>query len=151
MGYAKEIRKLVGTRPIIIVGSAVLLQNNTNDLLLVQRKDNGLWGLPAGTLELGEALEECALRELEEETGLKASKLQFLQVVSGKDFYHSYPNGDEVYIVCAAFLCKEYSGVACVNDDESLGVSFFPIEALPDDLNPPSAKLITSVLEQGLL
>lgn len=38
--------------------------------------DDWIWEIPAGTLEEGESPEECAIRELEEETGFKAGRLE---------------------------------------------------------------------------
>lgn len=44
---------------------------NTGKMLLIQR--NGRWDLPKGKVEPGETLLQAALREVEEETGIKAS------------------------------------------------------------------------------
>ncbi len=56
--------------PGIGVGVFILHQNR---ILLGQRKDSGLFGLPGGWLEMGETWEDCASRELNEETGLDMS------------------------------------------------------------------------------
>ena len=68
MGYIMELRKLVGTRPLIMVGACVLLCDHQR-LLLQRRTDNGLWGLARGSLEPGESLEDVAKRELFELAG----------------------------------------------------------------------------------
>ena len=148
MGYIQEIRSVIGNRPIIVVGASVLLQNEDGCLLLVHRSDNKLWGLPAGTLELGESLEDCARRELEEETGLQAIELNFYRVFSGPQMFHRYSNGDEVYIVSVAFRCSRYNGLPRVNDAESLSVQFFELQKLPDHMNPPSLQLIRKFIEE---
>ncbi|HHX50240.1 MAG TPA: NUDIX hydrolase [Clostridia bacterium] len=61
---------------------AVIPFNNQGEILLVQqfRKpvEEYLWEIPAGKLEAGENPRQCATRELLEETGLKAKKLEFL-------------------------------------------------------------------------
>jgi ADP-ribose pyrophosphatase YjhB (NUDIX family) len=47
----------------------------------VRRKGSiggGTWALPGGSLDFGESFEECARRELLEETGLKAHNIHFL-------------------------------------------------------------------------
>ncbi|OKP87763.1 hypothetical protein A3844_10175 [Paenibacillus helianthi] len=54
--------------------------------LLQRRTDNGLWGLPGGSLELGETLPEVAKRELLEETGLIANSLTLFDVFQATSF-----------------------------------------------------------------
>ena len=63
MGYIQQLRELVGFRPIIMVGTGVLLLKE-KEVLLQRRRDNGLWGIPGGSLEPGESLEETARREI---------------------------------------------------------------------------------------
>lgn len=50
-GYIKELRKLIGAHPIIMAGACVILMDGNGRLLLQQRTDNGLWGLPGGSME----------------------------------------------------------------------------------------------------
>lgn len=50
--------------------AAVAIFNEQGEILLVQRKDNGKWSMPGGTMDFGETLAHCAVRELKEETGL---------------------------------------------------------------------------------
>jgi 8-oxo-dGTP diphosphatase len=54
-------------------------------VLLIRRKHppfQGRYALPGGFVEIGEAVEDAARRELEEETGVKAGRLQLLGVYS---------------------------------------------------------------------
>lgn len=57
-------------------------------VLLIRR--NGVWDLPKGKLEGGESIEECAIREVEEETGVKP--LQLIQPLC--ETCHRYREGD---------------------------------------------------------
>jgi 8-oxo-dGTP diphosphatase len=65
----KEILRHVLRRPV--VGIAVIARDAEGRYLLVRRADTGTWALPGGTLEWGERLTECLVRELEEETNAK--------------------------------------------------------------------------------
>lgn len=99
MGYIAELRKLVGSRPLIMAGAGVLVLDGAGRLLLQKRVDNGLWSFVGGSMEPGETFEQTARRELWEEAGLEAGALRLLEVVSGPEFFYRYPNGDEVYNV----------------------------------------------------
>ena len=88
LGYIEELRKVVGTRPLILVGgSAIIILNDNQEVLLQYRSDTYDWGVPGGGMELGETTEETARRELFEETGLNAKIMQFIGVLSGKEVY----------------------------------------------------------------
>ena len=67
MGYVEELRKIVGHRPLILVGAVVLVINENRYVLLQQRTEPyGKWGLPGGLMELSESPEETAFREVYE-------------------------------------------------------------------------------------
>ncbi len=110
MGYIMDLRKYVGHRPLIMVSASVLILNGKNEVLLQKRADNGFWAYPGGSVELGESFEECARREIFEETGLECLHLSYFTNQSGKDMHYTYPNGDEVYIAEIVFLCDKYKG-----------------------------------------
>jgi len=135
MGYIQELRELVGHRPIIMVGSGILLVRE-DTVLLQRRKDNGLWGIPGGSLEPGESLEGAAIRETLEEVGVVIDELTLFKVYSGKDQFYTYPNGDQIYDVCVAFLSRDFHGELQADPSEVLELAFFPIKKLPEDLNP---------------
>lgn len=134
IGYTKEIRDLIGTRPFILVGATIIVKNERNEILLQHRSDTFEWGLPGGAMEPGESLEEAAERELYEETGLKAKNFKFVDVLSGKDLYFKYPNGDEVYNVICIYIAENISGKLAINDDESIELKYFSLNELPSNL-----------------
>ena len=67
----------------MIQAAGGLVNNEKDEILMIFRR--GKWDLPKGKLDKGETLEECAVREVEEETGLKK-----LQLTSTLAYYLSY-------------------------------------------------------------
>lgn len=144
MGYMMELRKKVGTIPIIMAGVTVVVKNEYGHVLLQRRTDTLDWGIIGGALELGESLEEAAHRELFEETGLKARAMSFVTVLSGNDMYYKYPHGDEVYNVTAVYEAVEVEGVpTIIHDDEGLELAFFDLSRPVNLLNPSTATILS--------
>ena len=134
MSYIKELRKYVGHTPILTAGVGLLVFNNENKILMQLRTDYNQWGFPGGSMELGESFEEVASRELKEETNLEIDDLKLIKVLSGKDTYREYPNGDKLYDITAIFVIKKYHGELKINDDESKKLDWFDINDLPENM-----------------
>ena len=133
--YIGELRKLIGTKPIIMCGANVILINDKKQILLHHRTDRDWWGLPGGAMELGESLEEAAKREVFEEVNLTCNKLKLFNVYSGKDLYYKYPDGNEVYNVTITYLCEDYSGDIKVEKTEGRDAQFFELNKIPQNLS----------------
>ena len=64
------------TRPTeSVISSGGVVLNPDGHVLILRRKQEGTWVLPKGKMEPGETLIQTALREVEEETGLKDLKI----------------------------------------------------------------------------
>ena len=146
MGYIEELREVVGSRPLNLAGVAVAVFNEQGQILLQQRQ-NDIWGVPGGFVELGESTEEAGRREVLEETGIEIGTLQLISVFSGKEFFVKLPNGDEFYPITIAYLCKDIKGGLLKADGiESLSVQFFDFDKLPENISPFIQKLIEQKL-----
>ncbi|UTI86390.1 NUDIX hydrolase [Mammaliicoccus sciuri] len=137
MDYISSLRDKVGHAPVILVGALVLIFNKDKQVLLQLRSDNESWGLPGGTMELGESFEEGATREVYEETNLEIQNLKFITNFSGKDYHMVYPNGDQAYTVTALFESEEYEGELSADIKETQNLKFFDIDKLPQNISPP--------------
>ncbi|MFT3935386.1 MAG: NUDIX hydrolase [Chitinophagaceae bacterium] len=79
-----ELKKAFWKKFTIIKAAGGLVTNKNNEILMIFRR--GKWDLPKGKLDPGETLEECAVREVEEETGIKNIMLQEHLLTT----YHTY-------------------------------------------------------------
>ncbi len=79
-----ELKKAFWKKFTIIQAAGGLVLNKNKEILMIFRR--GKWDMPKGKLDKGETLEECAVREVEEETGLKNIRLQKHLLTT----YHTY-------------------------------------------------------------
>lgn len=135
--YILDLRKKVGKIPLLMCASGVIIVNELREVLLILRADNGLWGIPGGSLELGEKMEETAVREVFEETGLTVGNIELLGVYSGKELNYIYPNGDEVFLVVSIYVSTDFIGSMEEDGIESIEVKFFNIDNLPREIHNP--------------
>lgn len=153
MEYYKYLRQYVGHKPIILPGSVVIILNEQNEILLQKRQD-GYWGLPGGLMDLGESYEEAATREVFEETGLTVKNLILLNVFSGSDYYLKVSNGDELYAVTAVYYTRDASGAIKIDYSESQKISYFSIDSLPESIADSYRRFIEQfkdrVKEEGI-
>ena len=126
--------------------SVIVIADEGNILLVRHRKGNRLyWVLPGGRLEYGETFEECAIRELKEETGLdvEIEKFCFLSEAIAPDRSR--------HIVNIYLKGKVVGGTMCLGNEPVLaGVDFIPLSELERiTLFPPIAKTILECLPTG--
>lgn len=80
-------------KPKIIAAGGLLL-NSKNELLMIFRL--GYWDLPKGKWEEGETIEECAVREVEEETNIHQIQLKELVGLTYHEYFNKYTNEDVI-------------------------------------------------------
>ncbi len=90
----EALRKAFFKKFTLVQAAGGLVKNESDQALMIFRR--GKWDLPKGKLDPGESLEDCAVREVQEETGLKKVKLIKPLVVT----YHTYHEGTK-------FILKE--------------------------------------------
>jgi len=135
-GYIMDLRKIVGHRTLIQCAGSIIIENDRGQVLLGQRTDNHMWGYAGGSIEIDERIEDCAKRELYEETGLIADEMELFMINSGPEVHYVYPNGDEVSNVEIIYLCKKYHGELKKQDEELEDLRFFDINDIPE-ISPP--------------
>lgn len=122
----------LGVRPSV---SAVIFDRRRR-LLLQQRSDGGQWGLPGGSVEIGESVASAVAREVLEETGLVVAARRLVGVYSDPGYQIvRYPNGTVWHYVNVCFECVARGGTL-TTCDETLALEWFALDALPATLLP---------------
>jgi 8-oxo-dGTP diphosphatase len=117
------------------VGVGVIVRRGDR-ILLVRRSWHGAgtWAAPGGYLDHGESLEDCAIRETREETGLDLVAVRFLAVANDR-----FPDGKHnVTIWFAADSATGDARVAAPDELDEIG--WFPLDGLPADLYDSTAR-----------
>jgi ADP-ribose pyrophosphatase YjhB (NUDIX family) len=145
--FVLDLREKIGHDLLWLSGLTAVVLNDRDEVLLVKRADNGRWSLVAGILEPGEQPAVGLVREIQEETAVEAAVERLVSVESLPP--SSYPNGDQVQFLDLCFRCRPLRGEPRVNDDESVDVRWWPLNALPD-LTDRETACIKNALSPGL-
>ena len=104
--YVRDLRALIGPRPVNFVGAAGIVQDRSGAALLTRRVGSEQWGLCTGISELGEALEDTLRRELGEELGLTRTASNSLKSRKAPDFSPSPAARAFCFSLCSGFIAK---------------------------------------------
>ena len=121
-------------RPAVTADCIVITKEADPKVLLIQRGDEpfkGAWAFPGGFMNMDETTEQCAIRELEEETGLKVSEVHQIGAYSKVD---RDPRGRTVTV---AYLVIVDEPMAVKGQDDAAKAQWFPLSAF---LDKPSGK-----------
>ena len=116
-------------RPAVTADCVVITKEAEPKVLLIQRGADpykGCWAFPGGFMNMDETTEQCAIRELEEETGLKVSTVRQIGAYSKVD---RDPRGRTITVAYLAIIDKpaQVTGL-----DDAAKAEWFPLSALPE-------------------
>lgn len=115
-------------RPAVTADCVVLTTEAIPRVLLIERGNppfKGQWAFPGGFMNMDETIEQCAVRELEEETGLSISRIQLIGIYSKID---RDPRGRTL---SAAYLTTLEQPVEVCGNDDAARAAWFPVNELP--------------------
>ncbi|MER7847687.1 NUDIX domain-containing protein [Kitasatospora sp. NPDC096077] len=143
--YVWKLRQKVGSQLLLLPGAQVLVVDAAGRVLLQQRRENGLWELPAGACEEGGTFAGTAVRELAEETGLRVDEADLIPFASLSDpdvHTLTYPGGDVAQCFALCFAAHRWSGELSPGPDEVLRAGFFDPGSLPEPLYRATAVVL---------
>ena len=106
---------------------AVAVLNESDQLLLVKRRDSGYWSMPGGTMELSDSIQSCGMREVHEETGLEVMVTGIIGTYSDPKNIVAYTDGEvrrEFSILLAATPLTD----SLSRDDESTDIAWVTLD-----------------------
>lgn len=115
-------------RPSVTTDCVVLTREAQPKVLLIQRRwepFEGCWAIPGGFLDMDETTEQCARRELREETGLLIEDLRQVGAYSRVD---RDPRGRTISV---AYLAIVDSPLPVEGLDDAARAEWFPVDQLP--------------------
>jgi 8-oxo-dGTP diphosphatase len=115
-------------RPAVTADCVVITKEAEPKVLLIQRGNmpfKGGWAFPGGFMNMDETTEQCAIRELEEETGLRLLKVQQIGAYSKVD---RDPRGRTVTV---AYLAIVDEPIAVTGQDDAAKAEWWPLSDLP--------------------
>ena len=115
-------------RPAVTADCVVMTNEPLPKVLLIQRGADpfkGAWAFPGGFMNMDETTEQCAIRELEEETGLKVTTVRQIGAYSKVD---RDPRGRTITV---AYLAIIDSPAEVKGQDDAAKAEWFPITELP--------------------
>ena len=115
-------------RPAVTADCVVMTLETKARVLLIERGNEpykGHWAIPGGFLNMDETTEQCAIRELEEETGLRIDKVHQIGAYSKVD---RDPRGRTVTV---AYLAIVDAPQPVVGQDDAAKAQWFAVSALP--------------------
>lgn len=123
------------------VPSVVACVVHQQQVLLIEKRDNGLWALPGGGHEIGEAIADTVVREVLEETGYQVTVVALTGVYTNPGHVMAYDDGEVRQQFSIAFRAELASDDQQPHDDESLQVGWFSEAELDDLPMHPSMRL----------
>ena len=115
-------------RPAVTADCIVITKETEPKVLLIQRSIDpfkGCWAFPGGFMNMDETTEQCAVRELEEETGLRLSDVRQIGAYSKVD---RDPRGRTITVAYLAIIDEP---IAVTGQDDAAKAEWWPLSDLP--------------------
>jgi 8-oxo-dGTP diphosphatase len=98
------------------------------EVVLTRPRDRDAWALPKGLLEHGEAAEQAAEREAQEETGLRGRIVEKIETIKYTYTARWETPPDRVFKIVTFYLMEQTGGDPANHDWEIEKVAWFPID-----------------------
>jgi 8-oxo-dGTP pyrophosphatase MutT (NUDIX family) len=94
----------------VVPSVVAFVQNDAGDVLVIQRSDNGRWALPGGGHDVGESISDTVVREVWEETGIKAEVIDMSGIYTDPGHVMLYDDGEARQQFSICFRARPIGG-----------------------------------------
>lgn len=108
-----------------------MIRDDNESVLLVRRRDNGEWVMPAGQMEIGESVWDVLVREVAEETGLRVVAATLIAINSAPRYHFTNAFGGKHQMLSFVFRVDEWLGYLSTETNETVDARFFRRDKLP--------------------
>ncbi len=123
----------IGKTGKLAVGcEAAIFDESGERILIIRRRDNGMWCQPGGHIEPGESVAEACAREVKEETGLEVEVVRLVGIYSDPHRVAEYADGNRFHAIVLSFEARVIGG-SLHDSDESSEMGFFTPEEIIED------------------
>src|SRR5260370_7086115 len=127
--------------------AAVALFDSGGNILLLRRKDNDKWTMPGGTLDFGESLTFCAIREVREETGLQIRITGLIGTYTDPQILISYTDAEVLQEFTFVYAAEIESGELKIDNESKEALWVPPMSAVELPLAESQQRRLKDVLE----
>ncbi|MEE1768437.1 NUDIX domain-containing protein [Streptomyces sp. JV185] len=120
----------------VVPSVVAFVQNEAGDILLIQRSDNGRWALPGGGHDVGESISDTVVREVWEETGLKAEVVDMSGIYTDPGHVMLYDDGEARQQFSICFRARPVGGAIRTSDETTQVRWVSPADLAGFDIHP---------------
>lgn len=133
----------------VVPSVVAFVQNDSGDVLLIQRSDNGRWAPPGGGHDVGEFISDTVVREVWEETGIKAEVINMSGIYTDPGHVMLYDDGEARQQFSICFRARPVGGDIRTSDETTQVQWVSPSDLREFDIHPTMRLRIEHALDPG--
>ncbi|WP_405685983.1 NUDIX domain-containing protein [Streptomyces sp. NBC_01387] len=103
----------------LVVAASAVVTDGQGRILLQRRRDNDLWALPGGGMDMGDSLPGTAVREVKEETGLDVEITGLVGTYTDPRHVIAYSDGEVRRQFNVCFTARVVGGTLAISDEST--------------------------------
>ncbi|GAA2409709.1 NUDIX domain-containing protein [Streptomyces pulveraceus] len=133
----------------VLPSVVAFVQDGQGRVLMIQRSDNGRWALPGGGHDVGESISDTVVREVWEETGIKAEVIDVSGIYTDPGHVMAYDDGEVRQQFSICFRAQPIGGVVRTSDETTQVRWVAPADLVEFDIHPTMRLRIEHAMDRS--